>query len=74
MACGSTPDLLVEARRRVMSVANMGPHEIGAVVEGLRSSSGAKARPFHQAVASDAPAVRPLWSPFHDRPAAPPLP
>lgn len=55
-----------------MSVANMGPHEISTVVEGLRSSSGAKARPFHQAVASDTPAVRPLWSPFHDKPAPPP--
>lgn len=31
----------------------------------LRNSSGQPLRPFHQQVLSKAPAVRPIWSPFH---------
>lgn len=53
--------------KKAVSVHKKSIPEIMEVYEGLRDESGEKARPFHQAVKSDTPAIRPIWSPFHNR-------
>lgn len=53
------------AREKTVCVKNCAVEEIMERYLTLRNSSGAKLVRFRQRVESKAPAVRPLWSPFH---------
>lgn len=57
----------VNGRMIDRQVANMDDPEIMKAFQELRDQSGHPAMPFHQQVKSDTPAVRPIWSPFHNR-------
>lgn len=55
----------LHGREKVVCVKNYTIHQVHEAFMMLRNSSGSPLKKFRQAVKSMAPAVRPLWSPFH---------
>lgn len=55
----------LRGHQKVLCVKNMMPLQIIEAFLKLRNSSGQALQPFHQKVRSSAPAIRPIWSPFH---------
>lgn len=51
--------------QKVLCLKNFTSAQVREAFFKLRNSSGQPLRPFHQQVLSKAPAVRPIWSPFH---------
>lgn len=55
----------LQGREKVLCVKNYTVPQVHEAFMMLRNSSGAPLKRFRQSVKSTAPAVRPLWSPFH---------
>lgn len=55
----------VNGNEKQLCVKNFSTKEIYEAFMKLRNSSGKKLQKFKQKVTSTAPAIRPLWSPFH---------
>lgn len=53
-------------RERPVSLCNLNHQSILAIFHELRNDSGQARRRFKATVHSDSPAIRPIWSPFHD--------
>jgi hypothetical protein len=51
---------------RVVQLKNLDPKAIMCRLRELREDSGQPRRRFRPGVHSDTPAIRPIWSPFHD--------